>query len=261
MPPTTRTSPPTERVLAVLDVLAAQPTRALGLSELSRRAEVSKPTCLGIVTTLVARGHLIRDAEAGYRLGPALVPVGRAARRSLRAAPVGGTALAALSRRFGAPASISAVLAGRIVVLDVAGLAPGMRPGDGFGGGDGALMYRLWDADFETDDPLLQRVRADGYLVEAGTEAGARVRRALTAGEAVRAGELGEVIGALAARVLLPQAGGGRYPVSVISAPVRDPDGRQTMVASLHLDGEFSACELAERGGELMRACRRIARR
>ncbi len=255
-----RTSPPSERLLAVLDVLAARPTCAYGLSELARLAGISKPTCLGIVTTLVAHGYLLRDADAAYRLGPALVPIGRAARRSLRAAPIGGGALAALSRRYGVPASVSAVLAGRVTVLDVAGVAPGIRPGDGFPAVDGALMYRLWDRDLPADDALTAQCRFDGYLVELRTDAGERVHRALAADEVLTPGVLGEVLTALGARVLRDDAGDGPHEVTVLSAPVVDPDGRQVMVASLHLDAAHTREELRERGGELIRACRRIVR-
>ena len=260
MPTTTRTSPPTERALAVLGVLTAHPTRTFGLSELARRADVSKPTCLGIVTTLTERGYLLRDADAGYRLGPALVPVGRAARRSLRSAPVGGAALAALSRRFGVPASVSAVLAGRVTVLDVVGVAPGMRPGDSFPAAAGSLMYRLWDPEFVSADPLVAQCRADGYVVELRTDAGERLHRALAAGDGIAPGVLGEVVEALAARALRPGTDHGPHAVSVLSAPVFDGAGRQAMVASLHLDGEFTRGELRERGEDLARACRRIGR-
>src|SRR5690625_7321263 len=62
-----RASPPTARVLAVLEFLAAHPGEQFGLSELARRLQVSKPTCLGIVTTLTRTGYLVRDADAKTR--------------------------------------------------------------------------------------------------------------------------------------------------------------------------------------------------
>ena len=69
-----RTSPPTERVVAILDFLARHPHDRFGLSELARRLDLSKPTCLGIVTTLTESGYLLRDAQdKSYRLGPALI--------------------------------------------------------------------------------------------------------------------------------------------------------------------------------------------
>ena len=66
---TGRASPPTDRVVAVLDFLAAHPADRFGLSDLARRVGLSKPTCLGIVTSLAEAGYLVRDpADKSYRL-------------------------------------------------------------------------------------------------------------------------------------------------------------------------------------------------
>ena len=47
---------------AILDFLAGHPHDRFGLSELARRLGLSKPTCLGIVTSLTDAGYLVRDA-------------------------------------------------------------------------------------------------------------------------------------------------------------------------------------------------------
>ena len=58
--------------MAILDFLASHPHDRFGLSELARRLELSKPTCLGILTTLTEAGYLVRDEQdKTYRLGPA----------------------------------------------------------------------------------------------------------------------------------------------------------------------------------------------
>ncbi|MER6876854.1 helix-turn-helix domain-containing protein, partial [Amycolatopsis sp. NPDC000673] len=44
----TRRSPPTERVVRLLDYFAARPGQRFGLSALARELGLSKPTCLGI---------------------------------------------------------------------------------------------------------------------------------------------------------------------------------------------------------------------
>ena len=49
-------------MVRVLDFLARHPQERFGLSDLARRLELSKPTCLGIVTTLTDSGYLVRDA-------------------------------------------------------------------------------------------------------------------------------------------------------------------------------------------------------
>ena len=51
-----RGSPPTERVVRILDFLADRADQRFGLSELARRLDLSKPTCLGIVTVLCDGG-------------------------------------------------------------------------------------------------------------------------------------------------------------------------------------------------------------
>ena len=77
--PPGRSSPPTARVVAVLDFLARHPHDTFGLSELARRLDLSKPTCLGILTTLtvregdtVAKGQVIGrivDSQLGFQAG------------------------------------------------------------------------------------------------------------------------------------------------------------------------------------------------
>lgn len=73
-------SPPTSRVVAIIDHLAARPHRGFGLTELARDLGISKATCLAVLTTLTDSGYLVRHpTKRDYRLGPALVGAGRAA--------------------------------------------------------------------------------------------------------------------------------------------------------------------------------------
>src|SRR5690625_423293 len=150
-----RASPPTARGLAVLEFLAAHPGEQFGLSELARRLQVSKPTCLGIVTTLTRTGYLVRDADAKtYRLGPALIALGRAAQESMRITPAARGELQRLCARFSSTAALSAVVDGRITVLELVS-APGVpepaRVGQSYPFAPPVgLMYVLWD------DPALR---------------------------------------------------------------------------------------------------------
>ncbi|MDT0400190.1 helix-turn-helix domain-containing protein, partial [Streptomyces edwardsiae] len=54
-----RASPPPARVVAILDFLSRHPQERFGLSELTRRVGLSKPTCLGILSTLTESGYLV----------------------------------------------------------------------------------------------------------------------------------------------------------------------------------------------------------
>ena len=98
-----RTSPPTERVVATMALLAERPDASLSLAELTRRLDVNKSTGHAILTSLAAAGWVLRDpTRKTYRLGPAMVALGRQAGASFPALDFARTALVALSREFAA---------------------------------------------------------------------------------------------------------------------------------------------------------------
>ncbi|MDT5068578.1 MAG: hypothetical protein QOK02_4733 [Mycobacterium sp.] len=243
--PSGRASPPTERVVAVLDFLARHPHDRFGVSELARRLGLSKPTCLGIVGTLAAADYLVRDAQdKTYRLGPALISLGHAAQESMRVNPAAREELRQLSSTYGTTAALSAVIEDRITLLELVG-PPGADVG-GAAGRSGAtresvrvgqsypfappvgLMFVLWDDDalrdwlakeptipLRTDTDRLDRVidecRTAGYLVELLTPGGRRIY-ALMAGmssalpDELRA-LLGELVSDIGERVYLRDEG------------------------------------------------------
>ncbi|HET9875044.1 MAG TPA: helix-turn-helix domain-containing protein [Mycobacterium sp.] len=279
-----RSSPPTERVVAVLDFLAQHPDQRFGLSELARRTGLSKPTCLGIATTLTDAGYLIRDgSDKAYRLGPGLISLGRAAQRSLRVGPEAREELRRLSQAFATSAALSAVVDDRITVLELvaapntqlrvqAGQSYPFAPPVG-------LMFVLWDdaalqdwlarqptIPLRSESERLERVvaecRADGYLVERLTPGGQRLY-ALMAGlssdlpDELRA-LLGELVSAIGERVYLREKGGAagnrqRHDISVISAPVYDHHQRQAMVVSLHAQRALTDTEITKWARGLLR--------
>ena len=277
----TRRSPPTQRVVAVLDQVLAHPGRRFGLSELARAAGLSKPTCLGIVTTLTAAGWLACDADTRYRVGPALVAAGRLARHAVPGAEVAQQALAELASRFGCACSASAVIGEEIVVL--ASIRPDGRP-DGVLAGARypfappvGLMYVLWDDDAAIDRWLarrptlpvapdqdhLRRIVAEcrdrGYLVEGLTEVGARLHT-LMAGVAaydlpdeVR-GLVGEMVSTLGERVYLDTelTARGRHATHLLAAPAYGEDGRQQLVLTLYVGDVMTGAEISRRGKALM---------
>lgn len=279
-----RRSPPTERVVQVLDHLVAHPGSRFGLSELARELDLSKPTCLGILTALVDAGYLMRDPVGKtYGLGPALIVAGRAAQRGFAVGPVAHKHLADLSVRFDAACTASAVVGDRIAVLDVVGprgATAAARVGEVYPFAPPVgLMYVLWDTDerldrwlrreptlpVQLDRPHLQRVvdecRRTGYLVESLTRGGRRLYT-LMAGVVAHdlAPELRELLGELVSspgeRVLLPSAmpAAQVHAVNVIAAPAYDPDGHQSLVLALHVEGEIEAEEIARRGEALVAA-------
>jgi DNA-binding IclR family transcriptional regulator len=277
-----RRSPPTQRVVALLDHIAAHPGERFGLSQLSRELEISKPTCLGIVTTLTEAGWLDCDLQTrSYGVGAALVAAGRLARGVVPGADAAERHLAELARRFASPCTASAVVGHEIVVLSSVrgdGRTEGAMAGSRYPFAPPVgLMYLLWDDDaaFERwlrirptlpvvlDHAHLRKVVAEcrtrGYLVEGLTEVGARLHT-LMAGVAaydlpdeVR-GLVGEMVSTLGERVYLGAelAARGKHPTHLLAAPTYGRDGRQEMVLTLYVGASISGAEIARRGRALM---------
>jgi DNA-binding IclR family transcriptional regulator len=276
-----RASPPTERVVAILDFLAGHPDQRFGVSELARRLRLSKPTCLGIVTSLADAGYLVRDgADKTYRLGPSLITLGHRAQESMRVSPAAREELRRLSTRFDVTAALSAVIDDRITLLDLvapAGAHPGVEVGQSYPFAPPVgLMFVLWDDEAErawlakeptiplrTNTDRLKRVitacRCDGYLVERQTPAGRRLYSLMAGMSATLPDELrallGELVSDIGERVYLPDEntrGRTRHDISVISAPVFDHYQRQVMVASMHIGSGLTHNEITERARALV---------
>ena len=272
-----RVSPPTVRVVAILDFLARHPHDRFGLSDLARRLGLAKPTCLGIVTTMTDSGYLVRDArDKTYRLGPSLITLGHIAQESMRVNPASREELRRLSETFTTTAALSAVVDDRITLLELVGppgADVGVRVGESYPFAPPVgLMFVLWDDEalrswlakaptipLRTDTQRLDRViaecRASGYLVEKLTPAGRRLY-ALMAGmsstlpDELRA-LLGELISDIGERVHLrseSRTSGTRqrHDISVISAPVYDHHRRQAMVVSLQIGRALTDSEIAK---------------
>lgn len=277
-----RASPPTARVVAVLDFLASHPQEQFGLSELARRLGLSKPTCLGIVTTLAEAGYLVRDAaEKTYRLGPRLITLGHTAQESMRISPAARAELRRLSETFNATAALSAVIDDRITLLEL--VAPPGSPepvqvGQSYPFAPPVgLMFVLWDEravrdwlgkeptiPLRTDSARLERVigecRESGYLVERLTPGGRRLY-AMMAGMSSNLPDelrvlLGELVSDIGERVYLPSESGGRskHDISVIAAPVFDHHQRQVMVLSLQIGRALTDAEISKRARGLVAA-------
>jgi DNA-binding IclR family transcriptional regulator len=97
-----RPSPQTNRVVALVEILAARPNEALTLADVTRRLGVNKSTCYSMLQALTEVGWLLRDPfHKTYRLGPALVAVGRAASSGFPALDFVRPAMIELSRGVG----------------------------------------------------------------------------------------------------------------------------------------------------------------
>ncbi|HNM12186.1 MAG TPA: helix-turn-helix domain-containing protein [Mycobacterium sp.] len=268
-----RSSPPTQRVVAILDFMAEHPHDRFGLSELARHVGLAKPTCLGIVTTLTESGYLVRDSrDKTYRLGPRLIALGHIAQESMRVNPAAREELRRLSGTFNTTAALAAVVDDRITLLELVGppgADVGVRVGQSYPFAPPVgLMFVLWDDDalrdwlsraptipLRTDTQRLDRViaecRTSGYLVERLTPGGRRLY-ALMAGMSSKLPDelralLGELISDIGERVYLRSEAEARqrHDISVISAPVYDHHRRQIMVVSLQIGRAMTDSEIA----------------
>jgi DNA-binding IclR family transcriptional regulator len=269
-------------VVAILDFLAKHPQDRFGLSELARRLNLAKPTCLGIVTTLTESGYLVRDTDKTYRLGPSLIALGHLAQESLRVNPAARAELARLSRTFDTTAALAAVVDDRITLLELVqppGADVGVRVGQSYPFAPPVgLMFVLWDRDalrswldraptipLRTETQRLDRViaecRTTGYLVERLTPGGRRLYAMMAGMSSTLPDELrallGELISDIGERVYLQSEAEGarqRHDVSVISAPVYDHHHRQAMVVSLQIGRALTDSEIAKHARGLLTA-------
>lgn len=275
-------SPPTARVLQVLEFLVRHQGQRFGLSELARRCAISKPTCLGIVTELTAWGYLLRDPHTKtYGLGPALVTAGRAAQRDFALGPILHDSLERLSEQFNAICTAAGVVGDKIMMLEVV-TPPGMSTRASVGETYPfvppiGLMFMLWQP-AEALEQWLQREPAlasgldldhvrrlaaechnTGYLVENRSPVVERLHR-LIAGLAANdvPDEMRTVVAELASslgdRMFLGEElhDSDEHNVSLIAAPTFDADARQALVLTLDVGATITTAEIAERGTALL---------
>jgi hypothetical protein len=147
-----RTSPPTVRVVRVLEEMANHPEEALTLSQISRGSNLKDATCLGILMELTRAGYLVRDSETRtYTLGPELVSLGRAAMQAKPSLSLCVDVIHRLSTELGCECTVGTVVGEQIVVFDRAtprGISRLFRPGVRFPyWGLGGFLHTIWDSD------------------------------------------------------------------------------------------------------------------
>jgi len=246
-----RPAPAIDRTVAVLNHMAAHPTRQFTLSELARDLDLNKATANGMLNTLSSAGYLIRDPEAKtYALGPALIALGNAALSSTPAARLAEPHMTALSLEFDLECVASAAIADEIVILARAGtprplginVEPGQRLplapplGTVFVAWSGPEAIDRWlshvdpdqnEVDLERYREALGTVRERGYSVALGGEGQQKLVKALQqAGHSPRSSRGEEY-------ALVELAGSTRYRINHIGAPVFGPQGEVALALFL----------------------------
>lgn len=257
-----RRSPPTERVVAVLGLFAAHPRASFGLSEVARRLDIGKATCLAILNELVAARYLVRDeASREHALGPAALDLGFAAQEGYTALRAAEDRLEALADDLGVAATASAVIDDAHVVLGRAGphvdSDPTVRVGQHFPfAPPWGTANVAWEPDEQVEawlakEPLvpveidrdhlrqvIAAARRRGHLVELTTDLGLRVNATLARyadAPAPAVDLIVKVATSLGYRdYLLDDLDDDRcYDVAMLAAPTFDRAGRQELLLAL----------------------------
>jgi DNA-binding IclR family transcriptional regulator len=274
-------SPPTERVVAIMELLASQPARGFTLAEITRELRISRATGHAIMSTLTSREWVVRAANGAYSWGPGITSLGTPA-GELRHHGM----LQRLSESIGAQVFLARREANSIVVIDSAGEAasgvqverglrmPLVAPfGRDYLAWSSPAAQRTWLAGVGKPTPALSRrislvfneVRERGYVIERLSREYIRVYTALRAlgadGEpdaiTVRlARALADltVIDVVAAELAEP----GLHNIATVSAPVFNADGVVTMSVSAAPFTELSGVAVAKLGEQVSAAAQTI---
>jgi IclR family KDG regulon transcriptional repressor len=106
------------RAVRILETLA-QDSRGLMLAEVSRRAELSKPTVFRLINTLVTEGLVHQDAVTKrYRLGARMIALGRHALEGTELLDVARPFLTALTERLPLIAYLNVPTPTRVLAID-----------------------------------------------------------------------------------------------------------------------------------------------
>lgn len=280
-----RSSPSVDRVVAVVELLAAEPESGLTLSELCRRLDMSKSTAHAVLGALVDAAWLLRHPDdLTYRLGPSLIAVaGAAAARQLELVDYARGEMRRLAEELDVQCVASSVRGNDIVLLAVAGAprplsvhvhagqrVPLVPPlGTVFMAWSTAPEIDRWlrrlGPDAGEDDLARYRaavdaVRRRGYAISLEADARVLLERALREG-----GDrpVGEIVAELRTQeyLLLELEAAHAYRLSVIAAPVFGPDGDVALALSLFdLPPELTADEVPDLAARLCDAAATVTK-
>lgn len=115
-----RRSPQTERLVEMVEYLAADPHREYQLTELARLVNLDAATCHPMLTELTRVGWLVKDrVRKTYRLGPRLIAVGASAQSSLQIATYARPEMQRVSTETGVPACLFIPSSEDLVIADL----------------------------------------------------------------------------------------------------------------------------------------------
>ena len=246
-------SPPTERVIAVIELLGSEPARQFTLAEICRSLAISRATGHAILTTLTAHDWVTRDpVTAEYAWGPAIASLAKPANALMYRGD-----LQALAAEAGTQVYLTRKEGGTLVIVETAGecltgprISPGLRTplvapfGRDYVAWSSAETQKAWLEAIGQPDPGLRRrmtavlkeIRQRGFVVERLTREYVRVYTALRAlsgdGEIdMITTQLARAFADLTTIDVLPgeMNDTASHSVATISAPITDASGSVIM--------------------------------
>lgn len=271
-------SPPTSRVIAVVELLAEHGGTGLSLADICRELRISRSTCHAILLTMCARRWALRDPLSGrYSVGPAIATLSRlpASLPQMLREP-----LHRLCVSIGMPVCISEVDAESIVVVDSVGpggarppVASGLRLpfvapfGREFVAWASADERQAWvDRAGPVNDlfrarisKVLNEIGRRGYGIERLSDPLLRVYTAMQALDTGSASDpvstrLAGAVADLTVVDFLPDEldDAGQYPLATISAPIFDTTGAIVMSVSAQPYRRLSPEALRDVGAQVL---------
>src|SRR5579871_2141886 len=267
-----RPSPQTDRVVALIELLAERPNETISLAEATRRLAINKSTCLSMLQALTVAGWLLRDPyRKTYRLGPALLSIGQAAATGFSALEFAPPAMVELSRWAAAQCVAFAVERDHVSVLDQVRDVRAIAPPIGHGHIPlrppfGAVIAAFGDAAEWLDlappgtrswyEQAVAVVRSRGFAVEL-------ITNDVDVPETLRLPDLIEHLAqSLPPQVLAIELDPRQsYVVSAINAPVIDARGQPVLILTLMgFPGPLRGNEIVTAGERLTAATATVSR-
>lgn len=284
MRPMARPSPQTDRVVTLIEALAARPDEPLTLAAVTRLLGTNKSTCHAMLSALVQAGWLLRDPfRKTYRLGSALAAVGRSAAAGFPALELARDVMRTLSQESAANCAALAIDRDHATVLeqvrDLRAIGPGLDVtvpiplraplGTTVVAWAEPDHQERWLAQTPTSTrahhrAVLAATRERGYSIELATPAEAQLRDTVA-----RHGNPGAGLVELLVRFAEQLAGrddylvvdldpAGTYLVTTINAPIFEHDRITLLLAVNGFSAPLSGAQVATIGERVADACAKI---
>jgi DNA-binding IclR family transcriptional regulator len=290
MPTARGDSPPTKRVVAVLNAFVEEPGARFTLSELATRLAMPKSTCFAVLRALAESGYVARGVtDSTYGLGPAIFGLGRAAYAGVASLDLAHREMDRLTDRFHLPCTTSTLIGDSVIVLERTGATrrvdaaivegqryPYLPPWGTFFAiwNDRATVERWLESgpdghiSLEGVHGLADSAHRTGYLVERFSEAATRAYSLLAGlgggGSAIVSPRILDIVNSVTIDFadryyLIDRDSHTRepdrvLPVGSISSASYDGTGHPHLVLSILVMGEVSPATIASYGEAVCRA-------